>query len=81
MYGCPTFFITFDPTNIYHILVHILFGKDPFTFVHLTSFDHTKQVVDNPATAATFFDIMMKAFIFIYLESYLLSYQGTRNLC
>ena len=63
MNGCPTLFLTLNPSDIHYKLVYVLSGGDPALFHDLSAFKRARQVADNPAAAATFFDIIIKVFI------------------
>ncbi|KAI0039801.1 hypothetical protein FA95DRAFT_1456977, partial [Auriscalpium vulgare] len=67
-FGCPALYVTLNPSDINHRLLHVLCGGNPDTFHLLTAFERMKQVADNPVAAAKFFDVMMKAFIRIILR-------------
>lgn len=62
-YGCPALFITLNPADIHHKLMHILSGRSEATFGETSSFSRKKNVADHPASAAVFFDTMINAFI------------------
>ena len=66
--GCPTLFLTLNPYDIHHKLVHILSSSTPNNFQNLSAFDRAKQVANNPAAVAMFFDIIIKAFVNIILQ-------------
>lgn len=60
--GSPALFITLNPSDIHHKLMHILSGQSESTFEDMDKFQRAKNVAQHPAAAAIFFDIMIKAF-------------------
>ncbi|EIM87295.1 uncharacterized protein STEHIDRAFT_56488, partial [Stereum hirsutum FP-91666 SS1] len=60
--GCPALFITLNPADIHHKLMHILSGHSEASFVETDKFHRAKNVAAHPAAAAIFFDIMIRAF-------------------
>lgn len=68
-YGCPALFMTLNPSDIHHKLMHILSGQSESTFDSSDYFTRKKNVADHPGAAAVFFDVMIKAF-----NTYILRY-------
>lgn len=66
-FSCPTLFITLNPTDIYHKLLHILASGDLEEFPELPQWQRSKCVMDNPEAATVFFDLIIKAFVRIIL--------------
>ena len=77
--GLPSFYVTINPADVYNPLVKLLAGSD-IDIDNLLSEDVPKYweqsvlIAKNPAVAAKFFDIYMKAFI-----STILGYDPTHN--
>ncbi|VDC00928.1 unnamed protein product [Peniophora sp. CBMAI 1063] len=67
-FGCPTLFVTLNPTDVLSLQLHVLCGGDPNQFGQMTDYQRTKQVVDHPAETAIWFDRIIKSFIKIILR-------------
>ncbi|VDC05031.1 unnamed protein product [Peniophora sp. CBMAI 1063] len=67
-FGCPTLFVTLNPTDVLSLQLHILCGGNADDFSQMNDYERTKQVVEHPAETAIWFDRIMKLFINIVLR-------------
>ncbi|KLO06710.1 hypothetical protein SCHPADRAFT_837660, partial [Schizopora paradoxa] len=68
MYSTPALFVTLNPSDVNHPLIAALGGIPQEEWKNMSSFDRKVFVAKNPAIAAQFFDIMIKAFIEVVLK-------------